>query len=259
MLRSAAPLALALCAACTLERGFQTPATPQRPLFSRDTATTAEGAIELETGLALDPDDRFGTPSTLKYGLDARSELFLGFEPWLAVDRPGTDGRGFGDLVPGFRRRVQEQTDELPATAYLLAAKIPTADEDEGLGSGETDLFAAASADWDAQDFSATGFYRFGLLGEAGDGGVDLQHLFAAAGHRPLVEQLSGFGELALLWTPEQDDEQLVLTLGVAYAHLPGVVFDLGGAFGLSDDAPDAVLLLGATLDFGPQPWRIRP
>ena len=82
----ALPLALALCStACTIERGFRTPATPERPTVSSDTLMTAEGTLELETGLSIDPDDRFGTPSTLKYGLDSRSELFLGFEPWLAA------------------------------------------------------------------------------------------------------------------------------------------------------------------------------
>jgi len=252
-------LAFPFLAACTVDRTYQTRATPQRPTVSSDTRTTAPGTVELEAGLAIDPNDRFGTPSMVKYGVDERTELFLGFEPYVTVDRPGSDGHGIGDLLPGIRRRVMDQDGSTPAAAYLIAAKIPTADEDEGIGTGEIDLFAAGIVSWDDVAWSATGFYQLGLLGEPGDGGTDLQHVFAAAGSRPIDNRLDAFGELAFLWTPEQDDEDLLGTIGLAYAYRPGMVFDLGLTLGLSQDAPDAVFQIGTTINFGQQAWRIRP
>jgi hypothetical protein len=248
-----------LLTACTVDRAYQTSATPQRPTVSYDTHTTATGTVELEAGFAIDPNDRFGSPALLKYGVDERTELFLGFEPYVTVDRPGSDGHGFGDLMPGIRRRVMDQDGSTPAAAYLVAAKIPTADEDEGIGTGEVDLFAAGIVGWDDAAWSAYGMYQLGLLGEPTDGGTDLQHVLTAAGSRPIDNRLSAFGELAFLWTPEQDDEDLLGTLGIAYAYQPGMVFDLGLTLGLSQDAPDAVFQIGTTINFGPQAWRIRP
>jgi hypothetical protein len=247
-------LAVAGLGACTVDDRFENVATPQRPTVSDDTSTTVADTLELEAGLS-GAADGFGTPATLKYGVDGRTELFLGFEPWVVVDQPGSDGRGFGDLVPGIRRRVVDQDGSRPSAAYEVAAKIPTANED--VGSGEIDLFASGIVSWDDPAWSATGYYRLGLLGEAD--GTDLQHVFAAAGGRPLVDRVSGFGELALLWTPAQDDEELMLTTGLSYRLHPGMVFDVGVAFGLSADAPDTTLLVGTTINFGRQPWRLRP
>lgn len=252
--RAHSSLVLLLCscsAACAaLERGREIPATPQRPTLSTDTSTTASGTLELETGLALDPGDRLGTPSALKLGLDEHSEVFLGFEPWIVLDVPGRDERGFGDLVLGYRRRFVEPLGDRPALAYLASIKAPTADENDGLGSGETDLVAALAATWSDVVWTRTGYLQFGLLGDP-DGGTVLQSAASFTAGYALADDISAFGELAALVTPEVDDEQLLLTLGLARAWSPGRIVDVGIVLGAGEDAPDLQLLVGTTINLG--------
>ena len=148
--RLAALASLALAAACAApsaswREGQDVPATPQRPTFSKNTATTAQGTVEVEAGLLRDPGDLFDTPTTIKYGLSAQDELFIGLSPFKMVELPGDDGEGFGDVTLGWRQRFWEQQDNGTSAAWMAYVKLPTADEDEGLGSGEVDGFLAGS------------------------------------------------------------------------------------------------------------------
>jgi len=250
--RSLRSLALAgvcfLAGGCAgMDTGRRTPVTPQRPTFSSSAFTTAAGTLEVEAGLAIDPGDRLGTPTTLKVGLDDVSEGFVGFEPIVVVD--GSES-GLGDFVVGYRRRFAEGDGHGPALAWLAALKIPPADEDDGLGSGETDVFGALSATWAGAEFTSTGYLQLGLLGDPG-GGSAFQMAGAWALGLPLRDELSAFGELTAVLTPEFDDEQLFGIAGIAWASAPGLVFDVGVQVGLSDDAPDFKLLVGTTSNLG--------
>ncbi len=243
-------LCLGASACQTFEEGRGIPATPQRPTFSTDTSTTAAGTLELESGIAFDPGDRLGTPSALKFGLDERSEVFVGFEPWIVLDAPGGDEGGIGDLQLGYRQRFLEGHEGRPALAYLALVKLPTADDDQGLGSGETDLLAALAATWAGSSWSQTAYLQLGLLGDP-DGGSLLQSVGSYTLGHPLADDLSAFGELALLLTPEVDDEQLLATLGLAKAWAPGRVVDVGVVLGASEDAPELQFVIGTTMNLG--------
>lgn len=211
-------LALAGCTA--LEEGRGTAATPQRPTLSVDTSMTAAGTLELETGITLDPRDRLGTPAALKLGLDPHSEAYLGFEPLVVLAEPGDDETGNGDLVLGYRRRFADAQEQRPSLAYLAAIKAPTADEGDGLGSGEFDAFGALSATWAGAPWTGTAYLQLGLLGDP-DGGALLQSAGSFTAGYALAPDLTAFGELAVLLTPEVDDEQLLATLGLAKAWAP--------------------------------------
>jgi len=256
-----APLLVAALTSClAFEEGKQRPVSPQRPTFSSSTATVQAGNVELESGLSSDPGDSVDTPMTLRWGLDERSEVFIGFSPYVWIDFPGGSEESISDVLVGYRARVLEQTETRPSVAVQLAAKLPTADEDEGFTTGEPDTFAAGIATWTEPDWSATGFAQLGLLGQEDDSNeLDAQYLIALAGSHALDRpEYSAFGELAGLFVPERDDEQVVMTLGLTWAWMPGRVFDAGAAFGLTDDAPDAVLLFGFTTGLGAMGPRVR-
>ena len=99
---------LLLLPACATTLAHGRPVTPQRPTYSSDTNTTAEGTVELESGLGASRDGDLSTPNTLKYGAGERTELFVGVSPFNVVERPGGDGVGFGDLLVGVRHRFLE-------------------------------------------------------------------------------------------------------------------------------------------------------
>jgi len=246
-----AALAVGFWTSCISAVEHMPPATPQRPTFSSDTRTTAAHTVEVEAGLTVDPSDALLIPVRAKVGLDHSSEAFVEWSPLQWINTPGKDQVGIGDLYLGYRRRFREEKEDRAAMAFAVEAKIPSADAEDGQGSGETDLFASIAGERQLQRLRLNGFYRLGLLGEVDNGTVDVQHAFAMVASRPLDERLLAFGEGTYLWTPEQDNEQLFATLGLSYATTPSLVFDLSVRVGLTPDAPDVIFLVGLTQNTG--------
>jgi len=255
MIRSPALLAALCAASCVMTGEEHARPTPQRPRFSTNTRTTAAGTLELESGVAIDPGDAFSIPVRVKSGLDAATEAYAELVAYQGVEIGDDREHGIGDLLVGWRRRIQEETDRWPAALVQLEAKIPTADHERGLGTGETDLFLGGAGEKDVDGTRVTGFYQLGLLGETSGGGLELQHGFAVVGTRPLDDRFEAFGEAAFVWTPEQSDEQVFTTLGLNFLATPALVFDVAFQLGLSSDAPDFLLLFGLTPNLGRVLW----
>jgi hypothetical protein len=235
--------------ACLVVTGGDHAAHPQRPTYSSDTNTTDMGTLEVELGLALDPSDSFDTPATVKFGATPFTEVFVGFSPYQWVERPGDNGHGIGDHVLGARHRFWED-DRGHSAAAQTSIKIPTADEDEGLGTGEFDFVGAGifTAQIDSR-FSSTLFGELALVGDPG-GGNDLRHALASAASYALTEDTAAFAEIAKIFHSDGADP-LFTTLGIARTLFPGTILDVGVAIGLNDDAPDAILLVGVTTNLG--------
>jgi len=235
---------------CASTGGEEFQVTPQRPTVSSDTNTTAQGTLELEAGGAFDPGDSFDSPMLLKYGSGESTEVVLGVSPLRWVDRPGDDGLGFGDLQLGARHRFMEASDRGPAGAVLGLVKLPTAREEDGLGTGELDASLAGILTQDLDGYVGTFYYSLDFLGDP-TGGTDLGHTLALAGSLPPLGKLGGFGELSMRYVRPLDDEVLSWLMGATYTVSPSLVFDAAVAFGLTSDAPDAVLIFGLTRNFG--------
>lgn len=226
--------------------------TPQRPTFSQNTSTTAPGSMELEAGVAVDPGDYLDSPVTLKYGISEDTELFGSMAPYVWEDFEGANGEGIGDLYLGVRQRFIDLGAEEQSFAYQLKTKIPTAPEEQGIGSGQMDFFAAGIMDYPLEKIWLTTFYQLGIIGEpAGDDDPDLEHGLAFASNFAIDDSLGAYGEIAGVFTPERDSEQIFTTLGVTYPLTEGIVVDAGALIGLSRDAPDFEILLGITTNFG--------
>lgn len=246
--------ALALFAACASpsaawQEGANTAASPMRPTYSKSTFTTAPGTLEVEAGVYLDPSDATSVPMRLKYGVDDRSDAFVHVAPASAVEGGGV---GVGDVALGWRQRLTEQQLGAVSLAYLAQVKLPTADEDKGLGSGEFDALLAGIATLPMQDWSATGFAELGLIGDPNGSGSDLQIALAAAADQRLAGGAGVFGELAGIFNDQQNYDALFTTLGAAWSPVPGLVLDSGFVLGLSNDAPDFAFVVGLTRNLGP-------
>ncbi len=252
-IRRALPAGLAMAgilSSCTAVQRDRAPVTPQRPTFSSDTSTTAFGTFELEAGGLWDPSDQIDTPATLKYGSGESTEVFVGWSPLFYLNTPTGRETGVGDVVLGTRHRFMEETDEMPSAAFQATVKLPTADEGEGLGSGELDASFAGILTKNIERYVVTGYYNLEVLGDP-SGGTDVAHGLALATSTPISGNIGAFGELAGVFIPEQDDEQVFTTLGFTFNPRASLVFDLGVVIGLSDDAPDFQLVFGMTRNFG--------
>ncbi len=247
---SATLLALGLAGSCAGLPGGGASVTPQRPTFSSDTNTTAEGTLELESGLFLDPGDAAALPTVLKYGAGPRTELFVGLSPFNFVELPGEDARGVGDTIVGTRHRFWEN-DTGTSSALQLATKLPTGDESEGLSTGEIDFFAAGILTHVFSERTAgTAYYELGVLGDPADTDTDTRHTVAIAASHSLDDHLGLYAELAQILDIRGFDP-LITTLGVTRSVNPSLVLDFGLALGLNGDAPDAALVAGLTMNFG--------
>ena len=244
--RTLAACLLALSPGCITVDVAPHPVTPQRPTYSSDPNTTPEGRLELEAGVASDPGDRLDTPTTLKLGVDPRTELFLGLNPYQRADIGPRDVADFGDTVIGARHRFLE--DGRTAAALQLAVKLPTGDEDEGLSSDEIDLFVAGTASRAFDAFALTLYYELGALGETSSGGFDLQHAFAAAASRSITDRFGVFAEGTALGSPEVEDAAFVTT-GVTFAVYEGLVFD--AAVQVDVNNADDLFVFGLTKSLG--------
>ena len=240
-----------LASACRTSPELAAPAGPQRPSVSSDTGTTAEGTLELELGLALDPDDALSTPVGIKYGSGPRTEVFLGLSPFNRLELAAGDEEGFGDLVVGTRHRMAEGEGGRPSFAVQAAVKLPTADDEDGLGSGELDASFALIATRAFGAGSGTAYYSFDVLGDPA-GGTDAAHVLALAGGRSIGGSWGAALELAGLFAPEDDDSVYLVTANLTRALHPWLVFDVGVSAGLESDDPDPALLVGLTRNLGP-------
>jgi len=234
------------------------PVSAQRPTLSSDTATTVEGTFELELGATWDPGQFWDTPTTLKYGSGPSTEVFLGWSPYVWLELPGENRQGIGDLLVGIRHRFHEATESSPSAAVQTTVKLPTADEDSGVGTGELDASFAGIVTRDLGGYFATGYYALDVLGEP-SGGTVVGHAVALASTTPLVGRFAGFGEIAGVFLPELDFEPIFSTLGVTYNPRRFLVFDVGVAIGLNEDAPDLRVVVGLTENLGGHRAHRRP
>lgn len=184
----------------------------------------------------------------------ARVEARVGV-PYLWLSSEDATGatastEGVGDTRLDARFLATHQRGAWPALSVLAALKLPTADEAEGLGTGETDVTAGAGLDaflsrsvfWflDA-DYTwigdPPGLELRDSMRTAAGGGVYLGPtlvLSAALEHRGAIY-------------PDEPDAQ---ELSVALARLGTLGWQAALVAGLSDGAPDASATVGVTAAF---------
>lgn len=237
------------CAA--LHDGRRPAATPQRPTLSVDTNTTAQGTFELESGVAVDPGKKFSAPATLKWGAGERTEIFVGTSFYDWAELPNGDAvSSFGDTYLGARQRFLELENGV-AGALQLSTKIPTAEEGEGLGTGEYDFFLAGSLSAaPSPDVYLWLFYEAGLLGDPDDSGQDVQHAYSINGSKTYDGVIGVFGEVAAINGPDGYDP-VFGTIGFQHFIAPSLVWDAGFVVGFNDDADYLQFVVGFTSNLG--------
>jgi hypothetical protein len=124
--------------------GFTVDLYAGRPLVTEDADPVARGRIEVEAGLELET-------STQSYSLTAPFSVGFGLTDWLEVaikptvlyvdDQDASPRRaaGVGDLVLQAKARLPSRPFDLDLT-LVPSLKLPTADKDLGLGTGEVDV-----------------------------------------------------------------------------------------------------------------------
>jgi len=166
------------------------------------------------------------------------------------VERHGSES-GVGDTTVGLSYRFLDETDSLPEMSVHGGVKIPTADEDKGLGTGEMD-------------------YRMGieLVKGLGNWTLDLgmdYNILGDPDYYDLDNYVAAYGDLSTSFMPglttifklygaqaasEESDSELTAGLECDYAiDRAGTVY-AGMDAGLSDGSPDFSLYVGYSMSF---------
>ncbi|HEX8706871.1 MAG TPA: transporter [Pyrinomonadaceae bacterium] len=227
---------------------------PSRPSVANPAEIQRRGVLQLEYGY----DGNFRgsefrsqqtAPLTLRFAAASRLLLELDFDTVESeTDETGTRMTGIGDTRIGFQAVVLKDTEKHPALAFAYYAKLPTASEKKGLGTGRVDhrLVLLLSKKLGEVDLDLNGAYL--IVGREGEPGwvTGGQGALAFSG-----EFKSGFGLIGELSGQTKDDVQPkgLFALGaLTYKANRRLVFDAGMRFGLNPDAPRFGIFAGVTV-----------
>ncbi len=259
---TAAALLLVAPAAAPAQDAEAAPICTDRPTKANAVCTVPAGKFQLEATAAGWTKIESGGSKTdvwaigasvVKYGLSDRSDLQVGFTPYVHAETKVDGGKssvsGFGDVTVRYKHRLTGDGAKVQVAAIPFV-KLPTADRDIGNGKVEGGLAVPVSL----AVGSAT--LTFGpeadLLADAdGDGRhIALVNLINLAG--PIAPNLTLVGEL---WTATNFDPADTVTLvsadaAVAYAVNKRLQLDLGANLGLNRHTPDVELYAGFSIRF---------
>jgi hypothetical protein len=155
---------------------------------------------------------------------------------------------GVGDTRVGFQVVAREGGEGHPALAFAYFAKLPTADESKGLGTGRFDHKVVGLLSWKVGETDVDFNAAYLLVGEGGGPGWEHGGQGALSVSRDFENH---FGFEAEVSGQSHDDVQPrgVFALGALhYKAGPRLVFDAGARFGLNPEAPRVGLFAGLTV-----------
>lgn len=201
-------------------------------------------------------------PLSLTCGLFPAIEFGLGFggafeERTESLGEIGREERihasGLADLILAGKWLFWGEAPWFPRQAMVGGVKLPTADEDKGLGNGETDFdltwVASKSLNERTGAHLNVGYSWIGEL--AGEEVGDVLHYGVALDYQ-LSEPLQWVGEVFVEEELRSGTDTLVqCSTGCRWQAEDGLTMDLAVGTKLSGDAPDFIATAGLTWAFG--------
>lgn len=190
----------------------------------------------------------YTVPVTLTYALSDGLEGGLSMPVITDLDPDGGPSESsVGDLLVSLKYSVQKETEGLPSIAVGGRVKIPTADDEEGLGSGEVDLGLFAALDKDLSGVRGYLNVEYFIVSEPDNGFPEQDQVNYAVGIGIPYKDNVDFGVelldqsfLTSPWVPGFPGLQGDILLGSAYIDMPpSINLGLAVGFGLSEFASD--------------------
>ena len=231
-----------------------------RPLAVDDADPADPGQVEVEAGVSFEKDSGFkhwDVPAGVTYGLVDRLEMGVGFggqfeERTETIEASGGQrtvrDESIGDLVVGAKWLVIESCPLGARHALAPSVKFPTADEDEDMGSGETDYDLTWIISRNFGD--KTGAHI--NLGHSWIGGPDRNvfHYGLALDYQ-LSDAVQWVGEtFAEQETAAGSDTVAQFNTGLRWVPIDGLTADAAVGSKLTDDAADFTATIGLTWAF---------
>ncbi len=235
-----------------------------RPLTIDDADPVDTGRFEIEAGAVYGGDsdcDHWDFPVGLGYGVLPGLAVGVGFggqfEERDEALESGAKKRhresGVGDLVINAKWQFLEECPLGARHALVPSVKFPTADEDKGLGSGETDydlMWAASRAFGEKAGVHVNAGYSW--IGEPDDEKVhDVVHYGVALDYQ-LTDAVQWVGEVfAEKELTDGADTVVQYNTGFRWDVVEDLVLDVAGGSKIEGDAPDFTATAGLKWTFG--------
>jgi hypothetical protein len=235
------------------------PICADRPAKANAVCTVPGGRFQIESSVAgwsrleegaTSVDTLTAGSSVLKYGLTDRSDLQVGFTPYVRIRGEGRTISGVGDVVVRYKHRLSG--DGAPIQVALIpSVKLPTAKRGIGNRKLEGGLAAAASFGLGA-GVTATVGPELDLLADGDGRGRHVALVNVVNLSMPVAPWLTLAGELwsNLNFDPAGTAKQASADAAVAYAVSIRTQLDMGINAGLTRDTPDLELYAGMSLRF---------
>ncbi len=227
------------------------PAWAGRPLTTEDTGTLDPGKGELELGVDYirDSGAQIGLlpGAVVNIGLLPGLEGTVGSALVLLAPEGEPSRTGFGDSVARLKYRFLDETSRAPALMAAVSVRLPTGDEDRGLGEKDVDVqpLAVASKTFGSVTLTANAGYTFVTR----DRDLDVVNLNASV-EIGITKAWWIVGEVVSeLATSRGVDDRVVLRGGTVYAVSERVRLDGAVAFGATRASPDALVTIGVTIN----------
>jgi hypothetical protein len=220
-----------------------------RPLTTEDTATLAPKTSELE--VSVDHTRREGQQTWALHavvGLGLTSNVEVRIESdvgALVTARGAPDRAGPGDSLVGVKCRFLDETEARPSLLAAVALRLPTGDEDRGLGAPGVDVIALLGiAKTFFETITVTGNlgYAFVTASREQDAwllGLSLEHRVTSA--------WTVAGEIFSPIPTRFTGEQVVVRGGASYAVTERLRLDGAVGAGLTRAAPHLLITVGLT------------
>jgi len=232
-------------------------ASPSQPTITDSPDTIAPGVGEVEYGWRRAWSGGGAQASSsgvlYKFGVLCNIEFRTYFVPWETASAPGQPAAsGIGDTWMTGQYRFHVQTRNLPALSMQYTLKQPTADSQDGTGSGQRDHIIAISA---GKDFKQTSFNfetKYLLFGQPNHQAFSRYQEYSLNATHGLVRHFSLTSEIYGDTRSSTHQPGLVSTLwSIGYSPSARLVFDAGIDLGLTHGAPNKRVFAGVTYAIG--------
>lgn len=168
----------------------------------------------------------------------------------VVLDPPGQPAlAGIGDSIVGAKYRFLDESPARPAVMGVVTARLPTGDEDRGLGRPEVDVTAlgALSKTLGPVTVTANGGPTF----VTADRRLDVWIASGSVAYR-VARILTLVGEVVSDFWMRGREPHVMIRTGAVFLARGRAVIDGAIAAGLTRDTPDVVVTIGITIGFYP-------
>lgn len=225
-----------------------------RPLNADDAYTIEQGTASLSVGSVFQRRANHDKQTDLvtDVSMSPFPRLEVGLEiPYTFLKPKGKRHEtSFGDLTVRPEVQLLEEGKYRPAFSTWIAVKTQTGDEDEGIGSGATDVSLA----WNlSKKFPGPTWFHVNLgltlSGESEGEARDNVFFYKIAGEYSPWERFKFVGEIVGQTNPDPlaSHNPLEWLLGIIYDTRKGILFDTGFGTGFTNASPDIRVTAGVT------------